>query len=491
MSDLTDLELIVNSRTPLITVESREETRIVELFQRIAKRRGLALYRWVVSEGLRRLDGDHPVQRSYREPAEALTYMHSLGIAGIFLLLDFEPYLKTPLNVRLIREIAQTYHQVPKTVVLISPELRLPNSLSHHAARFELTLPDEAMLKEMIIDEARGWTRQNPGKKVQARSGAIEALTRNLAGLTLADARRLARNAIYDDGVIDDGDLNDLSQAKYRLLDGGGVLSFEYDTVKPSEVAGLHYLKKWLEQRREIFLSPEPPPGFDMPKGLLLLGVQGGGKSLAAKSVAGAWGIPLLRLDFATLYNKYYGETERNLRESLKAAGTMAPCVLWIDEIEKGLANDAEGGPSRRILGTLLTWMAERKERVFMVATANDIESLPPELLRKGRFDEIFFVDLPTPEVRLAIFKIHLGKRGQDESRFDLNELVTLSEGFTGAEIEQTVVSSLYSARAATKALDTELLRQEIERTKPLSILMAEKIAYLRAWAADRTVSAE
>ncbi|HEY5720364.1 MAG TPA: AAA family ATPase, partial [Gammaproteobacteria bacterium] len=221
-----------------------------------------------------------------------------------------------------------------------------------------------------------------------------------------------------------------------------------------------------------------------------LLGVQGAGKSLAAKSVAGAWQVPLLRLDFATLYNKYYGETERNLREALHSAGQMAPCVLWMDEIEKGLAADSDGGPSRRILGTLLTWMAERAARVFMVATANDIAALPPELMRKGRFDEVFFVDLPDAAVRAVIFRIHLRKRGLDADAFDLDGLAAASAGFSGAEVEQAVVSALYAAHAERREPATADLLGELGRTRPLSVLMAEQVDALRAWAAERTVPA-
>jgi SpoVK/Ycf46/Vps4 family AAA+-type ATPase len=270
------------------------------------------------------------------------------------------------------------------------------------------------------------------------------------------------------------------------------VLSFEANTTKLTDVAGLGNLKRWLQERQEVFLSDAPPTGLDPPKGLLLLGVQGGGKSLAAKAVAGAWGLPLLRLDFATLYNKYYGETERNLRESLKTAGLMSPCVLWIDEIEKGLASDGDdGGPGKRILGTLLTWMAERKNKVFLVATANDIEALPPELLRKGRFDEIFFVDLPSEAMRKACFEIHLKRRGLDQNKFDTVALAAHSQGFTGAEIEQAIVASLYAAHARKEELKTDHIEKELASTKPLSVVMAEKVAYLRAWASTRTVPAE
>jgi SpoVK/Ycf46/Vps4 family AAA+-type ATPase len=220
--------------------------------------------------------------------------------------------------------------------------------------------------------------------------------------------------------------------------------------------------------------------------------VQGSGKSLAAKAVAGSWNVPLLRLDFATLYNKYYGETERNLRQALKAAEAMAPCVLWIDEIEKGLAVDdgADGGLSRRVLGTLLTWMAERDARVFLAATANDVSRLPPELLRKGRFDEIFFVDLPDAPTREEIFRIHLGRRKLAPAAFDVLALAAAADGFSGAEIEQAVVAAAYEAHAAKRPLDTALVAEELARTRPLSVVMAERVAELRAWAAGRTVPA-
>jgi len=281
---------------------------------------------------------------------------------------------------------------------------------------------------------------------------------------------------------------------KHDSLGKGGVLSFELDVAKFQDIGGLQNLKRWLERRKPVFLGSADAKGLDAPKGILLLGVQGGGKSLAAKAVAGSWGVPLLCLDFATLYNKFYGETEKNLRDSLEAAESMAPCVLWVDEIEKSLASDAsgttDGGVSRRVLGTLLTWMSERKSRVFLVATSNDITHLPPELLRKGRFDEIFFVDLPDAETRKEIIGIHLSRRKQDAAKFDLKRLAQASEGFSGAEIEQAIVSSLYEALARKTAPSSDLVAEELRNTKPLSVTMAEQVAELRAWAAERTVPA-
>ncbi|MEJ2396284.1 MAG: AAA family ATPase [Candidatus Thiodiazotropha sp.] len=487
MSDLKDLELIISAGTSLLFVESMDELRVEALFQRLATRLGKQLMRWSVASGLRSLQQNTQPNRSTLEPAKVLSEIANRTPPSIYLMMDIHHWLDDPLILRQLKEIALSKpHQ---TLVLVSHAAEIPDELRAVAAKFALSLPSRSELELLLQEESQAWGHKHK-RSVTARQEIVDKLITNLSGLTLSDAKQLIRTAIYDDGMLTEEDLNELAKTKYQLLDNQGVLSLELDTAKFGQVAGLKNMKHWLEQRRDIFLSAQPPAGLDPPKGILLLGVQGGGKSLAAKSVAGSWGIPLLRLDFGALYNKYYGETERNLRESLKTAETMAPCVLWIDEIEKGLSGDSEGGPSKRILGTLLTWMAERSSRVFLVATANDIEMLPPELLRKGRFDEIFFVDLPDAEVRKEIFRIHLAKRGHETEQFDLERLQAASEGFAGAEIEQAVVAALYASYAAQETLSTEHIQTEVEQTKPLSVLMAEKIAYLRAWAASRTVSA-
>jgi SpoVK/Ycf46/Vps4 family AAA+-type ATPase len=319
---------------------------------------------------------------------------------------------------------------------------------------------------------------------------ALTMLIKNFNGLTSTEAARLVRKAMVDHAITHD-DVAEAAKAKYELLNKGGVLFYEPDTAQFSEVGGLKKLKAWLEQRRPLFVGEHRIPGLNIPKGVLLLGVQGSGKSLAAKAVAGTWRVPLLRLDYGALYDKYYGETERKTRESLKMADLMSPCVLWIDEIEKGVATgDGDGGTSRRVLGTLLTWMAERKSAVFLVATANDIKSLPPELMRKGRLDEIFFVDLPDTEIRTEILSIHLKKRGFTPASFDLQVLAEACDGFSGAEIEQAIVSALYSIIGGAGHLDNARLLEEIRTTRPLSVVMAEHINAMREWAKERTVSA-
>jgi SpoVK/Ycf46/Vps4 family AAA+-type ATPase len=347
-------------------------------------------------------------------------------------------------------------------------------------------------VKVILKEEVAAWEAAHPGQKVQGEREAFDTLLRHLGGLSGEDVRRLARSAIAESGAITMEQVGRIVSRKHEMLAKESVLSFELDTARFSDVAGLANLKKWLDQRRNAFLGDAAALGLDVPKGIMLLGVQGCGKSLAAKATAGAWAVPLMRLDFGGLYNKFLGETERNLREALEVADAMSPCVLWMDEIEKGVAtSDNDGGESRRLLGTLLTWMAERKTKVFLVATSNDIERLPPELVRKGRLDEIFFVDLPDATAREEIFRIHLKRRKQDPAAFDMAPMLAKSEGFSGAEIEQAVVGSLYAAHAATQQLATANIVAELERTKPLSVVMAEKIAYLRIWAADRTVKAD
>ena len=492
-SDLHDLQLMLRSDTPLLLIESREESRILNLFVRVGSGRGEPVFCWTVTDGLRLARYGLP-QAQLAEPAEALRHIKAATESGIYLLLDFHPFLEHPLHVRLLKEIAQDFPAAARRVVLLSHALATPPELKHLAARVELSLPDRRRLLALIREEAQAWQHAAPNRSFRANREAVEQLARNLLGVTESDARRLIRSAIRKDGAITESDVADLTRAKYELLSPDGAVAFEYDTASFADVAGLDNLKRFVDRRRAAFLdggATEAGGDKDVPKGIMLLGVQGGGKSLAAKAVAGRLGVPLLRLDFGAVYNKYIGESERKLREALRTADVMAPCVLWCDEIEKGIGGGrGDEGTSNRLLGTLLTWMAERKTRVFLVATSNDISGLPPELVRKGRLDEIFFVDLPATPVRAEIFRIHLARRGLDPKQFDLARLAVASDGFTGAGIEQAVVSARYAARAEERAPDTEVLLAELASTQPLSVVMAERIAELRAWARERTVPA-
>ncbi|MEP7119170.1 MAG: AAA family ATPase [Acidobacteriota bacterium] len=491
LKDEHELELLIASRFAIIAIETQEEQRAVELLKRCGSRLGLPLFTWSITGGWKSTSMQVPLTTPL-DPASALRHVAQVRQPGVYVLLDFHPFLGDPLHVRLMKEIAVDYDRVPRTLVLMSHHAEIPPELDKLTVRFALSLPDTEGIREIFRQEVDAWQARNAPRRVGADREAYAVVLRHMRGLTEPDVRRLARQAIEHGGQIDFTDVPRLISQKHQILSRDSTLSLEIDSGRLADVAGLKSLKLWLERRRAPFLDDSAATALDVPKGLMLVGVQGCGKSLAAKAVASAWSVPLMRLDFGALFDKFLGETERHLREALAAADSMAPCVLWIDEIEKGLASsNSDNGESRRVLGTLLTWMSERRSRVFIVATSNDIEALPPELIRKGRFDEIFFVDLPDAASRHEIFAIHLGKRGQDVAAYDLARLVALTDGYSGAEIEQAVICAIYDSRAEQCATGTAHVAAEIARTRPLSIVMAERIAALRAWAADRTVRAD
>ncbi len=489
MNNSHDLRLIIESRIPITVIETWEEPRALKLLSKLGIQLALPVFAWSATEGLQRADITPSAKLAHTaEPEAVLKHIRAARQAGLYALCDFHPYLENePLNVRLIKEIAMQAEDSGQRLILISHALRIPAEFKRMTARFSLSMPEDHKLLAAVHREAQQFSRDK-GRKVRTDRDALNKLVSNLRGLPLEDARKLARGAIYHDGAITHSDIHAVNKAKFELLDMDGVLSFEYDTASFNNVGGLNRLRSWLSKREAAFQKAQA----DSPKGILLVGVQGGGKSLAAKAVAGLWGLPLLRMDMGAMFNKFFGESERNVREALQLAETMSPCVLWIDEIEKGIvADDNDGGTARRVLGTLLTWMAEQRKPVFVVATANDIQRLPPELIRKGRLDEIFFVDLPSAEVRAEIFRIHLEKRDHDSSRFSLAALSEASDGFTGAEIEQAVVAAGYTARARDETLSNAHIIGEVTNTVPLSITMSEQIAALRHWCQQRAVAAD
>jgi SpoVK/Ycf46/Vps4 family AAA+-type ATPase len=484
------LSLILDAKIPIVVVESHDERRVLALLLRFAMQRQLSFYEWRVTRGLHLGGFGSEVKDNdaLSEPEALLEHIAQNQGPSLYVLCDFHPYLENePTNIRYLKDIALDHETLGNTIVLLSHELSVPSELGRLTAKFDLRLPSDEELMSLIRTQAKGWAEQNQGQKVRTDNGTLKRLIANLRGVSHADAQVLIRHAIYSDGAITESDIPEINRLKFELLDSEGVLRFEYDTEDFGAVAGLENLKQWLTLRKNAFMKRTE----DQPKGVMLLGVQGGGKSLAAKAVAGYWGIPLLRLDFGTLYNKFFGETERNLRNSLNQAELMAPCVLWMDEIEKGLATgQSDNATSKRVLSTLLTWMAENEEPVFIVATSNNISELPPELVRKGRLDEVFFVDLPDPAIRAEIFRIHLAKRDIDPAGFDLDALADASEGFTGAEIEEAIVSARYLASSRGDVINPEDVLAALNRTYPMSIMRAESISSLRTWADGRTVKA-
>lgn len=519
MTELDTLRRAIDAQFPLICIETHEEPRALALVRKLSAEAGVAAHEWSVADGLRHrnfkyegartgdwmqpVDGwrgqadatPSGVERALPETAElqaALHYIDKDAPAGVYVLLDPHPFLEQSVVQRLLREIVFGYADKRRTLVLIGPRITLPPEIARHALFLPLRLPDAKRVGAIFREEIDLFERARDGRKIDGDPQAAQRLIQQLTGLCEDDVRRLLRLAIRDDGSVNDADVLRVGRYKRDML-RDLALETEFAPTDPSSVGGLPRLKRWLALRAQAFGNPTP--NLPNPRGVLLLGVQGGGKSLAARAIAGAWKVPLARLDVGSLYNKFHGETERNLRQALQAAEALAPCVLWIDEIEKALAQggpDSDGGVGRRVLGALLTWMAEREAPVFIAATANDIRALPAELLRKGRFDEIFFVDLPDPAIRQEIFAIHLKGRQIDPAAFDLAQLAEASAGFTGAEIEQAIVGAAFEAQGMTPPgpLTTALLLAEIGRTRPLSVIMREQVETLRAWAAERAVAA-
>ena len=501
MYETRDLELIIDARVPIIAVETPDERRMLDLISRFTIKRALTSFVWTETRALRPLSflgAQISVAADLSNPEALLKYIFETPGPALYVLCDFHPHLKdAPKVIRYLKDIALEYETLQNTVIFVSHALATPPEIARLTASFQLSLPSDAELMAIVREVAHEWTQHHPQHKVKTDDKTLQALITNLRGLTHADARVLVRHAVFRDGAITDSDIPYVNKLKFQLLEGEGLLRYEHDTTNFTSIAGLDNLKRWLAERQPAFVAAATASNDDRPKGMLVLGVQGTGKSMAARAVAGQWSLPLLRLDFGALFNKFFGETERNVRNALQQADDMAPCVLWIDELEKGVATDNQDhATSQRVLSTLLTWMAERQSSVFIVATANDVSRLPPELIRKGRLDEIFFVDLPDAANRCAILELHLKKRGIRPEDFDLNALAGLSNGFTGAELEQAVVAARYRASAsvaagANKGEVTQMsLADALTETFPISVTMAEKITALREWAEGRTVPA-
>ena len=491
MYDTHDLEVLLRSSTPMLFCSTADERRVLSLICSAALSLNRDAWKWTCVEGLERLTFESEPQTSLADPEKLLAHLRKLNTPGVFALLDFHHYLDDPKNIRLLKEIALSAEEQLHTLVFISHQISIPVELAAYSANYRFSTPSTKEITKIIHEELHKFLANQQDQKVTADQESLNLLISSLKGLPEIDVRRLARTAICDDAAVTLDDVSAVMEAKKALLQRDGVIEFDYDTATFENVAGLKNLKNWLEQRKNVMRTPElnnsllPPP-----KGVLLLGVQGCGKSLAAKAIAGSWNLPLLRLDMGAVFNKFMGETERRIRQALENSQKLSPCILWIDELEKGIAStDFDGGTAQRVLGTLLTWMAERKTSVFLVATANNIETLPAELLRKGRFDEIFFVDLPSDSIRRELFEIHLRKRELPVENFDLELLAKTTEGFSGAEIEQLVVSGMYASQSSV--LNTSILLQEAKRTRPLSKLMVEQIEQLRTWAKQRCVMAD
>jgi AAA+ superfamily predicted ATPase len=494
MGDYQQLEQLIRGGYSCISVVSHEEQYALDIARVAALSLDRPLWIWSMGLGVRDglLSGGCPVAGT-ETAGPGLRNLIETEPGSICVALDLGEHLKG-LALRMLRDLMASFQNVGSTLILIDNSDKFPDVVKTYARPFDLSFPSEKELENIVRRTLQEFHRDKPIEVAVTRKG-LATIVRNLRGLTRRQAERVVLDTVTDDRRFDDEDINTVIAGKRQMIQRGELLEYIQAPQNLKEIGGMRRLKRWLRTRSGAFAPEAEAFGLRAPRGVLMLGVQGGGKSLCAKAIATAWGQPLLRLDPGTLYNSFIGESEANLRRALRQTEAMSPVILWIDEIEKGFASAAsqstDGGLSKRLFGTLLTWMQEHQTPVFVIATANDIEALPPELLRKGRFDEIFFVDLPNTAVRKQIFTIHLNKRNRDPKQFDLARLARVSEGYSGSEIEEAIMAALYEAYADQDQLDTERIATALENSPPLSVTMSEKVQALRQWAQDRCVPAD
>ncbi len=483
---LSEIILYIKSRYPIIYLVSSEENRSENLVAKAAEETGKPIFLWRITDGFYSTD---KFGRKV-EPLKALDTILNFTEPAIFVLKDFHPFMEDPVVVRKLRDIVASIKKSYKTLFIISPQLVLPPGLEKSITPIDIPLPSSEELKDILLQLLM--PLKKAGKiKVQINPGLIEKVTNASRGLTESEVENLYARLVVSNKAFDERDLPLVVAEKKKLIRKSGLLEYYDYSENMDTVGGLDRLKTWLERRGRAFSRKARDFGLPEPKGLLLLGVQGCGKSLAAKATASLWNLPLLKLDVGKIFDAYLGSSEKNMREAIKIAEALSPNILWLDEIDKAFSgtlgrHSADSGASARVLGTFLTWMQEKTAPVFVLATANNIEALPPELLRKGRFDEIFFIDLPDLEERKSIFGIHLKKRKREPNRFQVARLAEKTEGFNGSEIEQLIISALYHAFAEDRELSDEDILYEVEETVPLSITYQEIIADLRQWAEKR-----
>lgn len=493
-----ELEVLVRARYPIIYVVSWEEERVERCLAQIAEKRGKKLLIWTITQGLVKAGAEPQRAKSgggnTSDPIAALDAVIDHVEPAIFLFKDFHRFTKDDrcnLTVlRRLRDVAHHLRDTYKSIVLVSPLLEIAPELSKDVTVIEFGLPrtdDFNRLLDRIIDDVK----DNPQVRVDLNAEARERLLHAARGLTLKEAENVFAKTLVLDGKIDANDVSVVFSEKEQIIRKSGLLEYYETNEQFGHVAGLENLKRWLAKRSIAFTDRAAKFGLPAPRGVMLLGVQGCGKSLCAKAVSSLWKVPLLRFDLGRMFSSLVGSSEENIRRAIQTAESIAPVILWIDEIDKALAGSmgsagSDGGTAARVFGTLLTWLSEKTASVFVIATANDISHLPAELLRKGRLDEIFFVDLPSEEERSDIFRIHLHRRGRDAKKFDLPALVRVSEGFSGAEIEEAIVSALFDAFSQQMDLNTELIKSALAETVPLSKTMSEELNRLRNWAVGR-----
>jgi SpoVK/Ycf46/Vps4 family AAA+-type ATPase len=515
---LERLKILLSSSTPIVVMETVEEMRAVRLVRAACSSLNLATFEWSIASGLVRCGSDvgelvpetgpsafapaHNANQSgaqalynSKEPEQALSNLEAMSVEAAFVLKDFHRHMDDPVVVRRLRDVGQKFSANRRTVIITAPSITIPPELGSLVEFLELPLPDKQRLRQ-IIEEMTVRVGKTRTLKRSLDAAGLDAMANNLRGLTEEEAERAASQAIVTRYGITAETVTDVLQAKKDQLRHSGMLEFIDASENLASVGGLDNLKRWLAQRRGTWEDAAREFGLEPPRGAIILGVQGCGKSMCARAIAGEWKLPLVKFDTAAIYDKYIGETEKRIQKVFRVAEGLAPCVFWIDELEKVFAGSGpdsasvDAGVSSRILAAFLSWMQDRKAPVFVAATCNNVTALPPELIRKGRFDELFFVDLPNQAERKQIFAIHLTRRKRNPADFDLDRVAAAARGYSGAEIDAAVQTSLYAAFSNKQPVSTQGLLDALKATVPLSVTRSEEIQELRAWAEQRAVPA-
>ena len=500
MNFQTELETLIRARYPILYIISSEEMRVQNVIVEIAQKRQKKVYEWTFSNGIvpagTSIQSQKSRNASTKDPLAALDQVIEQVEPAIFIFKDFHPFL-TKNNfaiIRKLKDIALHLKNSFKTIVLISPVMEIPAELDKEITVINFPQPTKEELGEML-DKIIAEVSDRKQIQVDLDGEGRERLLQAAMGLTLGEAENVFAKIIVQGGRLNAEDVNVVFAEKQQIIRKSGLLEYYAASEDFSNVGGLAVLKDWLNKRAVAFTEEARAFGLPAPKGILLLGVQGCGKSLCAKAVSRVWQLPLLRFDMGRMFGSLVGSSEENVRRAISVAESVAPAVLWVDEIDKAFVGSqssgaTDGGTTARVFGTFLTWLSEKSAPVFVVTTANDVSQLPPELLRKGRLDEIFYVDLPIDEERTDIFRIHLTKRGRNPKNIDLPKLVEASKDFSGAEIEEAIISALYDAFYEKQDLATSHVLTSLRQTVPLARTMAEKINAQRKWAAGRTRNA-
>jgi SpoVK/Ycf46/Vps4 family AAA+-type ATPase len=519
---LERLKVLIDSSTPIVVMETVEESRAVRMVRLACAALNLAAFEWTIATGLTRtgsnpvvsdLDGGAFPPGGYRsgsvdelaesakalydsrDPAKMLANLEGISIEAAFILKDLHRHMEDAVVVRRLRDVGQKFATNRRTVILTAPKISIPPELASLVEYLELPLPDRQRLRQ-IIDEVLVRVSKTHTLQRRLDAAGLDNMADNLRGLTEEESERAISQALVARYALCPETVTDVLEAKKSLLRRSEMLEFIEVSDTLAGVGGIENLKRFLAQRRGSWEDSARAFGLDPPRGVIILGVQGCGKSMCARAIAGEWKLPLVKFDTAAVYDKYIGETEKRIQKVFQVAEGLAPCVLWIDELEKVFAGSgpdsasADAGVSSRLLASFLSWMQDRKAPVFVAATCNNVSVLPPELIRKGRFDELFFVDLPNQSERKQILTIQLSKRKRNPAEFHLDRIAAAARGYSGAEIESVVQTALYAAYSQKQQVADQQLLDAIRATVPLSTTRAEEIQQLREWAAKRAVPA-